>query len=318
MSYHRFPSSKSISKNNNERYPLDVIHVHYGYPHALSAALARQILERIGKKKPAVITTVHGTDVTVLGRDRRYKHIIRLGLELSDSITAVSNYLKSRTVSELGVTQVEVIPNFVRVCEYDPEILLRKFSPGDILAGLGWSSLNKVVLHVSNFRPIKRVDRVLKVFKGISERMSEARLLMIGDGPEKEKAVNMVKEMGLSDKVKFLPAQRDLKPYLLISSLFLLLSDEESFGMSALEAMAGGVPVIATKVGGLPEVIADNQSGFLIEPDNTEEQVSRALLLLQNEHLRRKFSMEARRRAMLFDAEKVVLKYEGLYRSLLV
>jgi N-acetyl-alpha-D-glucosaminyl L-malate synthase BshA len=258
-----------------------------------------------------VVTTLHGTDITIVGQDRSYLPITRWGIEQSDAVTAVSRYLTEMTVRELGVRRkVETIPNFV-----DP----KRYTPG------GASSYARTlvregeaaIVHVSNFRPVKRISDVLKVFDRIRRKIP-ARLLLIGDGPERSLAERLARDLGFEDRATFLGNVVAIETVLPVGKLFLLPSDAESFGLAALEAMACGVPVIGTAAGGLPEVVEDGASGFLRPVGDVEGMADAALGLLCDEERWARFSKEARRRAVEeFPTREIVSRYRKLYEETL-
>lgn len=289
---------------------LDLLHVHYALPHAISAILAREMIRENGSRMK-VVTTLHGTDITIVGQDRSYLPITRYGIEASDAVTAVSRYLKDVTARELSVKrEIHVIPNFVDPREYRPdgasEFARTLFSPGEA-----------VLMHVSNFRPVKRIPDVLAVFDRVRRRMP-ARLLLIGDGPDRSLAERLAREGGFEEQTVFLGNVAAVETVLPIASLFLLPSDAESFGLAALEAMACGVPVIGTNAGGLPEVVEEGRSGYLREVGDVEGMAEAALSLLQDEEKRRAFSCEARRRAVEeFPTEAALQRYGAVYEAAL-
>jgi len=291
---------------------LDIIHAHYAVPHATAAFLSRQILGADGPA-PRVVTTLHGTDITLVGSDPSYSRIVAFSIEQSDGVTAVSNSLRESTYAELGVTHpISVIPNFLdcTVHRRRPRPDLRKrFTRGD--------EATKVIVHVSNFRPVKRVDAVVTIFDQIRKRVP-ARLLLVGDGPDLAVAQQMARDRGISALVDAVGAQEEVVPLLSIADLFLLPSAQESFGLAALEAMACEVPVIASRVGGLPEVIEDGVSGFLHPLDAEEEMAARGIELLTNPTLQRQVGEAACRRVRShFCVDRVVPMYEAFYRTLL-
>lgn len=292
-----------------KRENLDILHVHYAIPHAVCAILAKQM----SKKKIKIVTTLHGTDITVLGFDPSLIDAIRFGIEGSDAVTAVSRSLVSQTYELIPVKKsIATVYNFIddRVYRRIPSAvrLKRDFSIRDE---------EKVVIHVSNFRQVKRVRDVIQVFARIRDKLP-AKLLLVGDGPEMGNIHHMVKELGLTKAVLFLGKQDNLEELYSISDLLLLLSEKESFGLVALEAMACGVPCIGTNIGGIPEVIADGETGFLCELGAIEEMVGRAVELLSDEGLHEKFSRNgiivARNK---FDCKKIVSQYEQIYYQLL-
>jgi len=291
---------------------LDIIHAHYAVPHATAAFLSRQILSADGKG-PKVVTTLHGTDITLVGSDPSYSRIVAFSIEQSDAVTAVSNSLRSSTYAELGVKHpIAVIPNFLDCAVHRrrprPD-LRRRFS--------GRSEATKVIVHVSNFRPVKRVDSVVAIFDRIRKKVP-ARLLLVGDGPDLASAQQMARDLGISSIVDAVGAQEEVVPLLSIADLFLLPSVQESFGLAALEAMACEVPVIASRVGGLPEVIEHGVSGFLHPLEAIDEMAASAVELLTNPVLHKSVAQAACRRVRSeFCVERVVPMYEACYRELL-
>ncbi|HEY3056295.1 MAG TPA: N-acetyl-alpha-D-glucosaminyl L-malate synthase BshA, partial [Thermoanaerobaculia bacterium] len=262
---------------------LDVLHVHYAIPHAISAYLAKQIL---GSRDLKVITTLHGTDITLVGRDESYLPITKFGIEVSDGVTAVSQWLKSETARNFGTQKaIEVIPNFV-----DPDRFQHHRSAFCHMFG---ASTDKLVCHVSNFRPVKRVMDVIGVFEKVS-RVVPSRLMMIGDGPDRSRAEAYCREHQLRDRVFFLGNVPNLEEILGGSDLFLLPSESESFGMAALEAMASEVPVIATRAGGLPEVIEDGVNGYLMPVGDVDAMAERAIEILSNDDVGRRMGAAGR------------------------
>jgi len=289
---------------------LDLLHVHYALPHAISAILAREM--SAGNGIPLkVLTTLHGTDITIVGQDRSYLPITRWGIEKSDAVTAVSRYLREVTVREFGVRRtVQVIPNFVDSGLY---------RPGEI-SSYARSLCRKeecVLVHVSNFRPVKRVADVLAVFDRVRRQMP-ARLLLIGDGPDRSLAERLAREGGFEDRTTFLGNVPSIETILPVGKLFLLPSDAESFGLAALEAMACGLPVIGTAVGGLPEVVEDGKSGYLRPVGDVEGMAEAALSLLRDPRKLESFAAEARRRAVEeFPIDAAVARYRKLYEETL-
>ena len=291
-----------------EEVGIDVIHAHYAVPHATAAVLARDMVRG---KKPVVVTTLHGTDVTLVGLDRAYLRATQYSIENSDLVTAVSDYLADYTVKEMGVKrEIRVIPNAVDLERFtlskSPELRQRYAHPDE-----------KLLIHVSNFRPVKRVEDVIAIFAKVSEQIG-ARLLMIGDGPERHKASELASELGVSGRVSFLGSFPRIEKVLSVGDLFLLPSTKESFGLAALEAMASGVPVVAADTGGIPEVVQDGVSGYICPPKDVEKMAEAALKLLTNEALHAEFSKAARARAENAFSESVVVPlYEGAYRDAL-
>lgn len=287
---------------------IDILHVHYAIPHAVSGFLSRDIL---GKKNLKLVTTLHGTDITLVGLEPSFLPIVRYALERSDSITAVSSHLREKTLQHFTFrNDIEVIPNFVDTSIYTRNI---KQSIKNSLA----PSNEKIIIHISNFRKVKRVVDVVKIFKVITEKVN-AKLIMVGDGPEASAAEAMCRELELCGRVRFLGQQSGLPEILSTADLFLLPSQSESFGLSALEAMSCGVPVIASNIGGIPEVVSHAENGFLAEMGDTERMGRYAIELLTNEKKWKVFSDNARKRAVEeFDINKIVPKYENLYERIL-
>ena len=289
---------------------LDLLHVHYALPHAISAILAREMIRSNGFRL-RIVTTLHGTDITIVGQDRSYLPITRYGIEVSDAVTAVSRHLKEVTARELSVQRaIEVIPNFVDSQAYRPDgassYARSLVAPGEA-----------AILHVSNFRPVKRVADVMAIFDRV-HREIPARLLMIGDGPDRSMAERLARDGGFEDRTAFLGNVAAVETVLPVGKLLLLPSDAESFGLAALEAMACGVPVIGAAAGGLPEVVEDGRSGYLLPVGDVEGMASAALGLLRDEELWSRFSREARRRAVeAFPRDAIVDRYRGLYEATL-
>lgn len=288
---------------------LDVIHAHYAVPHATAAYLAR---EMIGPNGPKVVTTLHGTDITLMGTDPSFTEIIAFSINRSDGVTAVSCSLRADTCNNLpGVTAaIDVIPNFL-----DCEVWRRAEVPGicQRLAPGG----EKIVTHMSNFRKVKRTLDVVRVFDRIASAMP-AKLLMVGDGPELMACVDLVRELGLKEQVLFLGNQEQVVPLLSVTDLFLLPSEQESFGLAALEAMACGAPVIASETGGLPEVVVDGETGFLCPVGDVELMAGKAIELLGDPVTHRQFSEAAVHRVRTnFCAARILPQYEELYQRVL-
>ena len=290
---------------------LDLLHVHYALPHAISAILAREMSKGNGGAKLKVVTTLHGTDITIVGQDRSYLPITRWGIEQSDAVTAVSSYLRDVTVREFGVRRtIEVVPNFVDTRQYRPD----GASPfAQAIARNG----EALIVHVSNFRPVKRVQDVLAVFDRI-RRQVPARLLLIGDGPDRSLAERLAREGGFEDRTTFLGNVAAVEMILPATRLMLLPSDAESFGLAALEAMACGVPVVGTAAGGLPEVVEDGKHGFLRPVGDVEGMAEAALGLLRDGELWKRFSAACRLRAEReFPTDALVARYRAIYEATL-
>jgi N-acetyl-alpha-D-glucosaminyl L-malate synthase BshA len=292
-------------------FQLDIIHAHYAVPHATAALLARQVLASTwDAPTPRLVATLHGTDITLVGNDPSYSEIVAYSIEQSDVVTAVSESLRASTYRELGVQrEIEVIPNFLDCAAHRRRVvpdLRKRFAP---------DPETRIVIHVSNFRPVKRVDAVMEIFARI-RRQVPAKLLLVGDGPELATAYRLSRELGLTDDVEALGAQEEVQSLLSIADLFLLPSSQESFGLAGLEAMACEVPVIASAVGGLPEVIENGVTGFLHPPDDLKAMAESTVLLLRDPARHRAMAMAARERVNdRFCADRVVPLYEACYES---
>lgn len=299
-------ASKMAEVANMEE--LDLLHVHYAIPHAVCGILAKQMSGRDLK----IVTTLHGTDITVLGNDPSLSEAIRFGIEKSDYVTAVSHALIEQTNEVINPNKsIEAVYNFIdnRVWQKTDSHHLRQ--------EYGIADEQKVVIHVSNFRAVKRVTDVVKAFAIIADHVP-AKLLLVGDGPEMSVVSKLVCSLGIRDKVRFLGKQENLEELYSISDLMLLLSEKESFGLVALEGMACGVPCIGTNVGGIPEVIKDGESGFICELGDIETVAAKGIKILTDHQLHQAFSenaiMTARTR---FSAEQIVTQYENIYYRLL-
>jgi N-acetyl-alpha-D-glucosaminyl L-malate synthase BshA len=296
-----------------EIYDLDLLHVHYAIPHSVSAMLARQMLASATfSRHLPYVTTLHGTDITLVGQDPSYLPVTRFSIEQSDGVTSISDYLRERTVQEFGVKKpIEVIHNFVNCDLY--------VRPKDISAdrSIFAEPEEKILVHLSNFRPVKRIGDVIEIFHRIQEKVP-SRLIMIGDGPERSAAEWQVKRLGLLNRVYFLGKQDNVHEKLRISDLMLLPSQLESFGLAALEAMACEVPAVATNVGGLPEVVKDGKNGILAEVGDIETMARRAIELLSDETRLREMGKNARFEAQSrFCASKIIPQYEKFYQRVL-
>ena len=283
-------------------YHLDLIHVHYAIPHATSAWIAQQML---GDEGPPVVTTLHGTDITLVGLHPSFQAITSFSILRSQGITAVSQFLKDQTVRDFGVAAdgIEVIPNFLDTNVYEPG---KKPCRRDTLAEPG----EKIIMHVSNFRPVKRVSDVVSVFAGVAERMP-ARLIMIGDGPERPRAVEAAQALGVEERVTFLGKHGAIEELLPCADLFLLPSESESFGLAALEAMASGAPVVVSNVGGLPEVVPHGEAGYLLDVGDVHGMTAGAIEILSDPDRWKAFSEAGRAVAVeRFSATRVVPIYE--------
>ncbi|MDO3661493.1 N-acetyl-alpha-D-glucosaminyl L-malate synthase BshA [Bacillus sp. C28GYM-DRY-1] len=290
-----------------ERENLDIIHAHYALPHAVCAYLAKQML----KRQIGIVTTLHGTDITVLGYDPSLKDLIRFAIEASDRVTAVSSALAAETYDLIKPEKkIETIYNFI-----DERVYLKKNTVA-IKEKHGILPDEKVVIHVSNFRKVKRVQDVIRVFRNIAGK-TKAKLLLVGDGPEKSTACELVRKYGLENQVLMLGNQDRVEELYSISDLKLLLSEKESFGLVLLEAMACGVPCIGTNIGGIPEVIKNNVSGFLVDVGDVAAATARAMSILEDEQLSKRFTEAAME--MLkneFSSQKIVSQYEQIYADL--
>lgn len=288
---------------------LDLLHVHYAIPHASAAYTAKQILKAEGISLP-VITTLHGTDITLLGRHPSFEPVISFAINKSDAVTAVSQSLRSDTFKLFGVNrEIDVIPNFYCPSHFSAEPneeFRTSIAPGG----------EPILTHISNFRPVKRILDVVQVFSLVrAER--PAKLLLVGDGPDREAAETLCRELDLNEHVTFLGKVKNPVEALLVSDLFLLPSESESFGLSALEAMAAGVPVLASNVGGLPDVIRHGVSGMLSDVGNFQEMGKNANYLLEDSGRLDQFSKQARTRAREFEIDNVLPHYLSLYASVL-
>jgi len=299
----------SVLRDVSESRGLDVLHVHYAMPHAVSALLARDML---GTKRPKIVTTLHGTDITIVGLDRAYFQPTRYGIERSDVVTTVSEWLRGETLRFFQPTRaVEIVPNFADMERFQPReepCPLRK-----CLVPAG----EKVLSHVSNFREVKRVADVVGIFARVAAKIP-SRLLLAGDGPEIATAERVAREAGVADRVHFLGEVEDVERVYTSSDLFLLPSEHESFGLSALEALACGVPVIGSDAGGLPEVVKSGRTGFLVEVGDVESAAEHATKLLRDEPLRRRMGDAAREDVVArFAGPAVVDRYLALYERAL-
>lgn len=292
---------------------LDVVHAHYAIPHALSAMLARQMLEDScsDAKCFKLVTTLHGTDITVVGADSSMHGAVRLAINKSDGVTAVSEFLRSETVKLFEPRRnVEVIANFV-----DTELFHRQPDTVHLREQLDLKG-RKVCIHISNFRPVKRILDVLKTFCSI-EQSVPATLLFVGDGPERSEAENWAREHGIDEHVRFLGKISDIVPLLSVADLMLMPSSGESFGLAALEAMACGVPVIVTDMGGFPEFIVNGTHGFLVGLGDVEAMAEKSVALLTDERLWKEFSGNCVEQARKYHVTAMVEQYEAFYMSLL-
>jgi N-acetyl-alpha-D-glucosaminyl L-malate synthase BshA len=303
--YEQVLTSKLVDVVKFER--LDLLHVHYAIPHASAAYMAQQILKDQGVEIPFV-TTLHGTDITLVGKDPSFEPVINFSINKSNRVTAVSENLKKETFELFDIkNNIEVIPNFICLKEYkmdNNDFYKKRFAPNN----------EKVICHVSNFRKVKRIEDVIIAFEGISKEM-DVKLLLVGDGPERARLEQISRNSKFSKNIFFLGSLKSTKEVLNISDLFILPSSKESFGLSALEAMACGVPVIASDSGGIPEVISHGKSGLLNSVGDTYQMTKNALKLLSNDSLLERFKTNAYQQAMKFDIEVILPKYEKLYEQ---
>jgi N-acetyl-alpha-D-glucosaminyl L-malate synthase BshA len=309
--FEHFPYTLALASKQYEvgrREGLDVLHVHYAIPHATTGWIAREMLR--GQHDLKVITTLHGTDITLVGQEASFYAITRFSIERSDLVTAVSNFLRDETYRTFGCVDcdIRVIPNFVNLEEYRPDPSACR----DSLAPAG----ARVITHVSNFREVKRVKDVIRVFARIRKAMP-ARLVMVGDGPDRTEAEREAEALNVLGEVRFLGRLDRVVSILQASDLFLLPSQSESFGLAALEAMACGAPAVASRTGGLPEVIEDGVSGILEPPGSVEAMGRRAVELLLDPARHAAMREAAVARARHFSADRVVPLYEELYREAL-
>ena len=288
---------------------LDLLHVHYAIPHSISAILAREALKP--KRRLPVITTLHGTDITLVGADRSYLPITRYGIVQSDGVTAISNYLKEATREIFQFDDITVIPNFV--CQEDyrrrpDKSLRRSLAPND----------EPLLVHVSNFRPVKRPVDCVEILARVLKRGIKTRMVMVGDGSERTNAEHRARCLGVYDSCSFVGKQPRIVDYLSVSDILLLPSEQESFGLAALEAMACELPVIASRVGGLPEVVTDGETGFLSEVGDVDKMASDAARLLTDDEFRRSMGARARESALdRYRTDLVIPKYIDFYERVL-
>ena len=291
-----------------KEYKLDLIHAHYAVPHAASAYLAKKMLRSENLK---TVTTLHGTDITLVGLDKSFYQVVQFNIEESDGVTAVSRFLQQRTMKEFKIErEIKVIPNFVNTERYYPlaNDYTRKFFA---------SREEKIVIHASNFRPLKRVQDVIQAFFRIREK-TPAKLLLIGEGPERRSIQQLTKDLKLNNDVVFLGEQDHMDRLMNCADLFVLTSEQESFGLAALEAQSCGVPVIGTLVGGLPEVVEDGITGFLVPVGEVEVMADIALELFSDQTHYDECSKRARQRALdLFGSNRIIPQYETFYREIL-
>ena len=292
----------------SKRVGLDIIHVHYAIPHAISGYLARQIL---GKGAPKLITTLHGTDITLVGQHPSFYAVTKFSMEVSDALTTVSRYIAERTRESFGIAkEIRVIPNFVDVSRFRPD-----------LEGCNRSefalSEEKIIVHLSNYRPVKNTPDVIRIFEIVNRRIP-SRLILVGDGPDAPNILSLASELGLKDRVIFLGGQDMVESVLCKADLFLLPSASEAFGLAALEAMACGVPVVGSIVGGLPELVTDGETGFLEPIGDVGAMARRAIEILNDKKLHVEMSSNARNIAVeKYRTEKMVAEYRSFYQEVI-
>ncbi len=289
---------------------LDILHVHYAIPHASAAYMAKLILAEEGINIP-IITTLHGTDITLVGKDSSFEPVITFSINKSDAVTAVSESLKQDTFNHFDINrEIEVIPNFVCLDQYNYngsiDSIKKSFAPNG----------EKILIHISNFRKVKRTEDVIKIFDIVRKKIP-AKLLMVGDGPERHHLEELCRELGTCDLVKFLGKVKDTERVLAASDLFILPSETESFGLAALEAMAAKTPVISTNTGGIPEVNRNGVSGYLSEIGNIEEMAFNSLKILSNENTLTQFKDGAYDEAKKFEIHTILPQYEELYERMI-
>ncbi len=293
----------NVITNNN----LDLLHVHYAIPHASAAYFARQILKKSGRDIP-YITTLHGTDITLVGRDQTYAPVVAFSINESDAITAVSHNLKEETMTSFPIEKdIHVIHNFIdinRFYQSDKDHFKKMLAPNG----------ERILAHVSNFRKVKRVEDVIHIFQKVREKMP-CKLLMIGDGPERPNAEELSRSLEVCNDIRFLGKQEQMDEILSISDLFLLTSSYESFGLSALEAMSCGVPVISTNAGGLGEINVHGYTGYLSNVADVEDMAQHAISILENEQILNQFKTQAKTHAMKFEKQHIIPQYEQLYNE---
>ena len=286
---------------------LDLLHVHYAIPHSISAILARESIKQ--KRYVPVITTLHGTDITLVGADRSYLPITRYGLQQSDGVTAVSKFLKRATIETFDFDDIEVIPNFICALHY------KKLTDSPLRRELAPNG-EKLLVHVSNFRAVKRPVDCVEIFAKVKEQGENVRLVMVGDGPERSAAYYRAEQLVVLDDVIFVGKQANISDYLGVSDIFLLPSELESFGLAALEAQACEIPVIATRIGGIPEVVNDGETGFLSDVGDIVKMTEDTVVLLRDEDMRHTFGVRGRELALeRYSTEKIIPQYIAFYES---
>lgn len=290
-----------VIKNNN----IDLLHVHYAIPHASAAYMAKQILKKEGREIP-VITTLHGTDITLVGRDKTYAPVVTFSINESDVITAVSDNLRDETYKHFNITkEIEVIKNFVDVSRFTRKGI-------DAFRKMIAPNGERVIMHASNFRKLKRIPDVIKIFKEINDEIP-SRLMLVGDGPERLAAEDLARELNIEEEIRFVGKQEQMEEILAIADLFLLPSEYESFGLAALEAMAAGVPVITTNAGGLKEINIPGETGYMGDVGDVHTMAQQAIKILKDDVVLKQFKARAAEHARKYDISNIVPAYEKLY-----
>ena len=287
-------------------HDLDLLHVHYAIPHASAAYMAKQIVKSKTGRIVPVITTLHGTDITLVGRDKTYEPVVTFSINESDTITSVSENLKAETYKNFAITkEIEVITNFVDVARFAKK-------PIDAFKKVIAPNGEKILLHASNFRKVKRVEDVIKVFAEVRKEIP-AKLMMVGDGPERPAAEDLARHLGVANDVSFVGKQEQMEEIMNVSDIFLLTSDYESFGLSALEAMAARYIVISTNAGGIPEINIDGVTGFMANVGDVATMAKQAIAVLKDETLLAKMKEQAYEQACKFDIQNIIPIYEKMY-----
>ncbi len=301
--YETVLASKMVDVVKNEK--LDLLHVHYAIPHASAAFMATQILKSQGIEIP-FITTLHGTDITLVGRDASFEPVITFCLNQSDRVTAVSESLRKSTYDHFEVNkEIDVIPNFIANKQKEERECSRRYYAKDD---------ERILCHVSNFRPVKRILDVVEVFKRVNDKIP-SKLMLVGDGPDRVLAERRCRELGISERVIFTGKVRETDQVLAMADAFLLPSERESFGLAALEAMANGVPVISSNADGIPEVNVEGVTGYLSDVGDVEDMAKKAILLLEDDAILAQFKMNAIERSKVFNIDEIVPMYEKLYQE---
>ena len=292
-----------------KKYGIDVLHVHYAIPHAYAAYMAKKMLEDEGIFLP-IVTTLHGTDITLVGSHPNYKRAVEFSINKSDAVTSVSDSLKQDTLKRFQIkNDIQVIPNFIDLDKHEHHFT-------DCQRGIMADDNERIITHISNFRPVKRIQDIIKIFYNIQKEIP-AKLMMIGEGPEKNAAMRLTKNLGISDKVIFLGNSTEIDKILCFSDLFLLPSETESFGLAALEAMASSVAVVSSNTGGIPEVNKNGVSGYLSNVGDIEDMSENALRILRDETTMETFKHNAKKEAEQFNINAIVPHYEALYEAVL-